>query len=127
MKKLLALLLLVLIVFAVLNRERLYLRDPFAGITRNGVAETGVQIFINQNNDVLLEHDDPTRYVTLVQHGQPVGTPKLLRCVHFMACMTEAAVEPVIVSGGSARIESMSSRTVAFRDAQGREAIVKLY
>jgi hypothetical protein len=127
MKKLLAVLLLVLIVFAVLNRERLYVRNPLASVSRNGVAESGVQVFINQRNDVLLEHDDAPRYVTLVQHDQPVGTPRLLHCVHFMACMTETAVEPVIGSGGGAHIELMTSRSVAFRDAQGREAVVKLY
>jgi len=127
MKKLLAFLLLVLVASLIYSRDRLYVRDPMAMVTRDGVAESGVQVFVNRRHDVLLEHDGAPRYVTLMQHGQPVGTPKLLRCLHFVACLTETAVEPVLVSGGGARIEGMAGRSVAFRDPQGREAVVKLY
>ncbi len=127
MKKLLALVLLVLVVFVVINRERIYVRDPLASVTRDDVAEAGVQVFIDYNNDVLLEHDDLPRYLTLLQHGQPVGSPRIVHCLHFVACMTEAAVAPVLVAGPSAHIESMTSKRVAFHDADGREAVVTLH
>jgi len=127
MKKLLLLVLIVLVVFAVLNRDRIYVRDPLAVVTRDGVAESGVQVFINHNNDVLLEHDAVPAYVTLLQHGQPVGAPKLLPCIHFVACLTDAAVQPVLVSNRAAHIESMSSAQVTFRDDKDREAVVTLH
>jgi hypothetical protein len=127
MKKLLALVLIVLVVFVVLNRERIYVRDPLATVTRDAVAESGVQVFINYNNDVLLEHDDRPSYLTLLQHGQPVGSPRIVRCIHFVACMTEAPVAPVLVANPDAHIESMTSKQVAFHDASGREAVVTLH
>jgi hypothetical protein len=104
----------------------LYVRDPLASVTRDGVAEAGVQVFLNYNNDVLLEHDDRPRYLTLLQHGQPVGAPRIVRCIHFVACMTEADVAPVLVANPDAHIESMTSKEVAFHDADGREAIMTL-
>jgi hypothetical protein len=127
MKKLLALVLLVVVVFVALNRERIYVRDPLASVTRDAVAEPGVQVFTNYNNDVLLEHDDRPRYLTLLQHGQPVGSPRIVHCIHFVACMTEAPIPPVIIAAPTAHIESMTSKQVAFHDATGREAVVTLY
>jgi hypothetical protein len=127
MKKLLLLVLIVLVVFAVLNRDRIYVRDPLASVTRDAVAESGVQVYINHNNDVLLEHDTAPAYMTLLQHGQPVGAPRLLPCIHFMACLTDAAIQPVLVLSRAAHIESMTSAQVAFRDDQGREAVVTLH
>ncbi len=127
MKKLLALVLLVLVVFAVLNRSRIYVRDPLASVTRDGAAESGVQVFIDYNNDVLLEHDDFPRYLTLVQHDRPVGAPKSMHCLHFLACMMDEAVEPVLIVSQSARVESMTDKSVAFRDDKNREALVTLH
>ncbi len=86
-----------------------------------------MQVFINYNNDVLLEHDDRPRYLTLLQHGQPVGSPRIVHCIHFVACMTEAPVAPVVVANPDAHIESMSSKQIAFHDANDREAMVTLH
>jgi len=127
MKKLLALILLVLVVFAVLNRDRIYVRDPLASITRDGSPETGVQIFINHRNDVLLEHDDSPRYLTLIQQGQPIGVPKLLHCLHFLACMTDSPTAPVLIISRSAHLESANSKQLTFRDDQNREAVITLH
>jgi hypothetical protein len=126
MKKLLVVLTLVLVVFVAYNRQRVYVRDPLASVTRNGLPEAGVQVFINYNNDVLLEHDGAPRYATLLQHGQPVGLPRVLHCLHFLACMTEADVAPVLVPNGKAHIEAMSGKSVAFQDDDNREAVVSL-
>ena len=54
MKKIIALIALALIVFAVVYRQRLFLRDPLGSVTRDGVKEDGAQVFINWSNDVLL-------------------------------------------------------------------------
>ncbi len=127
MKKLLSLLLIVLIVFAVYNRDRIYVRDPLASVTRNGVPETGVQVFINFHNNVLLEHDDNPRYITLLQHGQPVGAPPLVPCIHYIACLTAEVISPVLITSRKAHIESMTDKTVTFLDDQNREAVVTLH
>jgi hypothetical protein len=126
MKKLLLLLTLLLVVFAAYNRQRIYVRDPLGSVTRNGVAEPGVQVYINYSNDVLLEQDAVPRYATLLQHGQPVGLPRILHCLHFLACMTESDIAPVLVPNRKAHLESMSGKSVAFYDDDDREAVVSL-
>ena len=127
MKKLFLLLTLVVIVFVVYNHQRIYLHDPLGSVTRDGVKEEGVQVFINYSNDVLLEHDGSPRYATLLQHGQPVGSPRMLQCMHFVGCMSESDVAPVLVANPKAHIESMSSKAVSFVDDSGREAVVTLH
>jgi hypothetical protein len=126
LKKLISLLALVAIVFAVYNRERLFVRDPLGSVIRDGVKENGAQVFINFSNDVLLENDKAPMYVTLVQHGQPVGTPAKLGCIHYVVCMTDADVAMLIAPEPGAAIQSMSSKAVDFRDAAGRATVVKL-
>ncbi len=126
MKKLIALLALVAIVFAVYNRERLFVRDPLGSVTRDGVKEQGAQVFINYSNDVLIENDNPPMYVTLVQHGQPVGTPAKLGCIHYVVCMTDADVATLIAPEAGAAVTSMTDKAVEFRDASGRATLVKL-
>ena len=53
MKRIFALLLICLIVFIALRRQRIFLRDPLANVTRDGTAVGGVQVMINYTNDVL--------------------------------------------------------------------------
>ncbi len=138
MKKLLALLLLLLIAFVVLNRRRLYLRDPLASVTRNGVAVSGVKVLINYPNDVLLDDSGLAahRRLLLVQHwNQTLGTPTApLKCVDSMACLLDAdeasAVSLAPKSGGSSAGRSnvsMTSRLVQFVDVDGGRIVVKLH
>jgi hypothetical protein len=112
-------------VFVVVFRQRLFLRDPLASVTRDGVTETGAQIFINYPNDVLVENDNPPKYVLIVQHGQHLGTPLRLTCVHWLACMTDANVatlsEPI-----DAQVNEMSGKLVEFRDTAGHDVRVTL-
>jgi hypothetical protein len=54
-KKLLLLAIVMFVVFVFLYRQRLFLSDPLASMTRDGVKESGAQIFINYPNDVLVE------------------------------------------------------------------------
>ena len=126
MKKLIGLLLLVAIVFLVYHRQRVYIRDPLGGVTRDGVKEPGAQVFINYSNDVLIENDHVPIYVTLVQHGQPAGLPGNIGCIHFVVCMTDADVATLIYTESTTGAESMSATAVKFRDARGRETVVKL-
>jgi hypothetical protein len=125
-KKFLFLLVIVVVVFVIWNRERLYLRDPLGFVTRDGVTEGGVQVYINYSNDVLLENDRAPMYLTLVQHGQRVGTPVGVRCLHYVICRTDAAISPMVFEENFS-VESMSSRFVRFRGGDLRETVVKLY
>jgi hypothetical protein len=127
MKKVMLLLLIVLVMFIVWNRERLYIRDPFGTVTRDGVKVRGVQVYINYPSDVLLENDEAPMYLTLVQHGQRLGTPVGLKCLHFVACRTDAAPVTLVPAGGDARVESMSSKLVSFRGGDGQDWSVTLY
>ena len=124
MKKLIALLILAFVVFVVVERQRLYVRDVLASVQRDGADVDGEQIYININNDVLLENDNPPMLVFMAQKGQALGVPTKLRCVHWLACMTDADVATTMPLGGSKPV--MSGKTVTFRDEDGRHWVVKL-
>jgi hypothetical protein len=127
MRKVILLVLLAAIVFVVYNRQRIYVRDPLGSVMRDGAEEAGTQVYINYSNDVLLENDRPPMYVTLLQHAQPVGLPASLSCLHWLACMTDADIATLTAADPHARIESMSSRTVEYRDNDGHERVVRLH
>ena len=125
MKKLIALLIIVLIVFVVVERKRVYVRDPVASVTRDAAKVDGEQVFINFYNDVLLENDNPPMRLMLVEQGQPIGIPTKLRCIHWVACLTDADVATTYRIASSA--SSMTSKSVAFRDENGGRWMVKLH
>ncbi len=125
MKKFLLLVIVVFAVFLFVCRQRLFLRDPLASVLRDGVKEDGVQVFINYSNDVLIENDRSPAYVTVVQHGQHVGTPAQLKCVHWAACLTDADVA-TLTDAIPAQVGEMSGKLVEFRDDKGRDVKVKL-
>lgn len=127
MKKILLLLFLVAALFIVLNRQRLYLRDPLASLAVDGVKQNGVQIYINYSNDVLLENDHTPMYLTLVQQGSRLGTPVGLRCLHYLVCRTDAAESTLVLEGGKASVDSMSSKAVIFRTHDGQTSVVTLH
>jgi len=124
MKKLLFVVLVVVIAFLYINRHRVYVRDPLASLTRNGVPESGAQVFINHSNDVLIENDNPPMYTTLVQHGEPVGAPAKIYCLHWLICMTTDVHPPLL--GTVAPADSMTDKLVTYRDRDGRTAVVTL-
>jgi hypothetical protein len=80
------------------HRERVYLRDPLATVYLDGAPQSGIQVFINHSNEVLIEKDDPPNpYRLLIQHSNPIpGTPTILRCLRWMACLTESDQPPTI-------------------------------
>jgi hypothetical protein len=124
-KKWIALLVLVLIVFVAWRRQRVFVRDPLASAMRDGAKVDGEQVYINFNNDVLLENDNPPMHVLLVQHGQPIGVPSKLHCLHWAMCLTDADVATTLSLGGA--VESMSGKTVSFRDESGQSWVVMLH
>lgn len=124
MKKLIALLVLAFIVFVIVERQRVFVRDPLANAHRDGVKVDGEQVYINFSNDVLLENDNPPMLVFIAQKGQPLGVPTKLRCVHWLACLTDADVATTIFLGGSQPV--ISAKTVTFRDQDGHHWVVKL-
>lgn len=124
MKKLIALLVLALIVFVIVERHRVFVRDVLAGVQRDGAKVDGEQVFININNDVLLENDNPPMLLFMAQKGQPLGTPTKLRCIHWLACLTDADVATTMPLGGSTPV--MSAKTVTFRDRDGHHWVVTL-
>jgi hypothetical protein len=92
-KRLLALLTLVFVVFVVIYRQRIFLWDPLATVTRDGVKQGGVRVMINYSNDVLVDDKSTdTRRLYLVQHWNQVAKYSTgpLKCVQFLACMTDA-------------------------------------
>jgi hypothetical protein len=131
--KFLLLIFVLLLAFVLVNRERVFVRDPLAKVTVNGSAEPGYQVYINFSNDVLLERDDQsTGYGILVQNWNRIpGTPATLKCIHWMACMTDAdhATALPLDHTGPGSYEprtTMSSAQVNFVDGTGRTVHVSL-
>ena len=126
MRKLIAVMVLLAVVFVVWNRQRMYVRDPLGSVARDGVKEKGAQVFINYSNDVLLENYNAPMYVTLVQHGERVGTPETLHCVAYVVCLADADLATLVEGSEGAKATSMSARVVEFRDGQGRDTVVTI-
>ena len=112
--------------FVYQNRMRLFVRDPLGLVTRNGVKEDGAQVFINYDNDALLENDHAPMYLEILQHGQPVGTPNTLKCIHYLVCLASGYPAPQASALPGARMVAMSPKIVQFRDEEGREVAVAL-
>jgi hypothetical protein len=124
-KKLIALLVIGLVVFVVVERKRVFVRDPLASVTRSGEKVSGEQVYINFYNDVLLENDNPPMLVMLIEKGQPVGVPTKLRCIHWIACLTDADTASALPLNVS--VQSMSGKAVSFRDEDARQWVVTLH
>jgi len=129
MKKLLALVVLALVVFVVVYRQRIFLRDPLATVTRDGEKVSSVAVMINYSNDVLLQDHSAGKYrIYLVQNwNKQAEVPAVaLTCVQGMACMTDAdqAAATAIVPGSRGRRPAfegvtMTNRFVEFVDEDG--------
>ena len=126
MKKLILLLVVVAVVFVVWNRQRLYVRDPLGSVVRDGVKEQGAQVLINYSDDVLLQNYNAPMYVTLIQHGNRVGSPVEMHCLAYMACLLDADVPAFLVTDESAKVTTMTGKVVEYRDSKGRDTVVTL-
>jgi hypothetical protein len=125
-RKFILLLVVVAVVFVVWNRQRLYVRDPLGTVLRDGVKEQGAQVLINYSNDVLLQNYNAPMYVTLIQHGDRVGTPVEIHCVAYVACLLDADVPAFLVTDEGAKVTAMTGKVVEYRDAKGRDTVVTL-
>jgi hypothetical protein len=126
-KKWIALALAVVIVLAVYNRNRIFVRDPLGSVSRNGAKEAGAQVYINYSNDVLMENDNSPTYILLVQHDNHTGSPIELHCMHWLMCITDADAATMMQPSPSIVVEQMSSKSVHFVDADKRDTVVTLH
>jgi len=119
---------LLLVIFASVFRQRIFVRDPLGKVERNAVAVDGARVYINYSNDVLVE-DAARHQFVLVQgwSGLP-GVPQHLFCFTGLMCWTDAdkaAVFPMEGAGGRTRA-LMSAKEVTFVDESGAGIRVKL-
>ena len=136
MKKLLALVVLGMVVFIVINRQRVFLWDPIASVTRDGVKLSGVRAMINYSNDVLLEDASAGRTrIYLVQGwNKRLETPTApLKCLKLLGCLTDAdqataTPVPVGTRGKRPPFEgvTMTNKRVEFVDEDGALVVVAL-
>ena len=126
MKKLFLLAFVVILVLVLLHRQRVFVRDPLATVhtfkpgAADAVKETGVQVYINYSNDVLLMKEGSGGYTLLVQHwNRTPGTPVRLRCIHWMACLTDADHAQMLAARTYDAKVQMSDRSVSFVDPKG--------
>jgi hypothetical protein len=115
---------LLVVVLAVVYRQRLFVRDPLGKVDRDGVRLETARVFINYSNDVLVE-DAGGEWRYLVQRGGEPGTPKKIGCLRGMVCWTEADLAPVLPVGGHGEVV-MTNREVSFVDSAGEGMRVEL-
>ena len=129
MKKLIALLVVGFVVFLVVYKQRIYLRDPIAKVTRDGQPVEATQVMINYPADLLLlDKSDGRNRIYLVQHwNMALGTPTApVKCFQGLTCMTNAdqATEAMVLVGARGRRPAfegvtMTDRRVEFVDEDG--------
>ena len=127
MKKVVALLFAVWVVFMVVYRERIYLRDPLGFVERNGVRQAGAEVYINYSNDVLVQESESRRWLVQAATKMP-GVPLHLACLRWTACLTETNAVPVIKLGGPDYSPQVvfSGTQVEFEDGNGAMVRVAL-
>ena len=127
MRKLLLLLTVALVVFIAVNRQRIYLRDPLASVYRSEVKQDGAWVFINYNNDVLVQSGGITTIAEYLVQGwnEVPATPVEMQCVLGMACLAQDDHAAAVPVGGASKAE-MTNREVSFLDADKAEVRIKL-
>ncbi len=128
MKKILVPMLLALVVFVAVYRQRIFLWDPLARVERDGVKLRGVRVMIDYSNDVLVDDQSTnTRRLYLVQHWNevPERSTGPLKCIQLLACMTDADRAAGEKLGGDAHA-TMTNRVVEFGDENGARVRVAL-
>lgn len=134
MKKLLLIAFLVIMALILTHRQRVFVRDPLAKVYtstgKNGsdsVDQPGVQVYINYSNDVLLIKESGPAYTLLVQHwNRTPGFPTELKCIHWMACLTDADQAATRQVPKYDTKVQMNDRAVTFVDPQGASTRVQL-
>ncbi len=149
MKPIVFVALLILFAFIVINKDRIYVRDPLATVyktepgneatpgaspdTRTAVKQAGAEVYINYLNDVLVVEQEPAGGSrTLVQNWSKMpGTPTELRCLRWTACLaTEDRVPtfPMVWTGQGTYDPqvTMSDQRVTYVDGAGATQRVEL-
>lgn len=133
MKTTLTVLVVLFLVAVIYYRQRIYVRDPLATVYRDDVQQSGVEVFINYSNDVLLEQNSgpaPNRILIQDWNKMP-GTPLTLTCLRWTACLTEADKAPTIplTRIGKGKYDPkvfMASRQVLFTDGTNAAMRIEL-
>jgi hypothetical protein len=118
LRKILIVGILLLVVFTVAFRQRIFVRDPLGKVERNGVAQDGARLYINYSNDVLVEDAAQHQFVLVQGWSALPGVPQHLFCLTGLMCWTDAdqaAVFAVDGVGGRTRAV-MSAKEVTYVD-----------
>src|SRR5450631_2782810 len=75
-------------------RERVFLRDPLGAVYRDGVKQDGVQVYINQPEDVLLMKGNDRLMVQ--RWDRMPAAPLRLTCLRWTMCFTDADNAPKV-------------------------------
>ena len=124
----------VLLGLILVSRQRVFIRDPIATVYRDDVPQTGVQVFINNSNDVLVEQKYADRATSriMVQNWDYIpGTPAGLICMPWLACLTtddHAPLNPIVYTGKGPYDPrtTMNSRVISFVDGDDSRVRVEL-
>lgn len=125
MKKLLVVIVVLIAVFVVVERHKLFVRDPMAKVTLDGQAVSEVRVYINFDNDVIVEHTVDPVTLTIVQHDQHLGLPQYLHCLRWTACLTRG-YPAELVATMKGPIVQMTGKTVEYKDDEGHDVVVTL-
>jgi hypothetical protein len=126
--------LLIAIVFAALNRERIFVRDPVASVYRDNVKQSDVEVYFNFSDEILLQQnsgDRAPKRTILQRWDMTPATPASLTCVRWLVCLTpadHAPTLPVDASSGKGYEPkaAFDGREITFTDAAGVRVRVKL-
>jgi hypothetical protein len=128
LKKILIVGTMLLIIFVVVFRQRIFLRDPLGKVERDGTVQDGTHVYINYSNDILVEDAMANkRYLVEGWNGVP-GVPKHLACLTALACWTDAdhATMFPLESARNQVPAVMSAKEVKFTDETGAGIKVQL-
>ncbi|HEX4576763.1 MAG TPA: hypothetical protein VH117_05395 [Edaphobacter sp.] len=128
MKRILIVGTLLLVIFAVVFRQRIFVRDPLGKVERSGVAQDGTRVYINYSNDALVEDVARNQFVLVQGWSALPGVPEHLFCLTGLMCWTDADRATVFrVEGVGGRTPAvMSAREVTFVDESGARIRVEL-
>jgi hypothetical protein len=124
-KKLLALLTALLVVGAFVYHQRLFLRDPLGKLYVDGAQVRDAEIFINYSNDVLILRADADPLLIQNWDHTP-GNIKVLPCLRWTACLTEADQAPKFPLPIQPDQVTMTNREIAFPNEQGKPTRIVL-
>ena len=127
MRRLLLLITLVAIVFIAVYRDRLYLRDPLGKLTRDGAPQADARVFINFENDILVQEKGGTEMFAVQHWNHFEAVPANLTCIQGLLCIAPA--DRLIDTAGTTitrKEAEMTDRTVEFIDSNGHSVQVTI-